>query len=170
MLFDKAKTTLLEAPGKLTGSYTIPSTVTTIGANAFNECYSMTSVTIPSGVTTIQGEACFECMFSSLTIPESATSIGYAAFVSCANPTSVTIPSGVSTISDQMFMSCIKLATITVEATTPPTFAGTITIGSSGNPFDTAVTGFAIKVPSAELSAYEAASGWSTLSSYLAEY
>jgi hypothetical protein len=52
VLFDKNKTTLISAPSSLTGSYTIPGTVTSIAGAAFY--YSkLTSITIPSSVTSI---------------------------------------------------------------------------------------------------------------------
>jgi hypothetical protein len=43
VLFDKAQETLLEFPGGLGGSYTIPNGVTSIGAGAFELCTNLTS-------------------------------------------------------------------------------------------------------------------------------
>lgn len=40
---------------------TIPSTVTTIGANAFNNCRGLTSIVIPASVTSIQDNAFYGC-------------------------------------------------------------------------------------------------------------
>ena len=58
VLFNKNKTTLLIYPnGKTASSYTIPSSVTTIGEDAFRMCKSLTSVTIPRRVTTIEHDA-----------------------------------------------------------------------------------------------------------------
>jgi TolA-binding protein len=54
VLFNKNKTVLLEYPiGKQNTSYTIPSSVTEIGNNAFAGCTNLTSVTIPDSVTSI---------------------------------------------------------------------------------------------------------------------
>ena len=67
------------------GSAVIPSTVTysgktysvtSIGSDAFSDCYGLTSVTIPNSVT----------------------SIGQSAFVRCSGLTSVTIPNSVTII------------------------------------------------------------------------
>ena len=51
VLFDKKQTTLLEYPGGLVGSYTIPDSVTNIGDYAFSACPYLSSVTIAEGVT-----------------------------------------------------------------------------------------------------------------------
>jgi hypothetical protein len=59
VLFDKAQTTLVEAPGAI-ASYVIPASVTTIGKAAFAECAVLTSISIPSTVTSI-GAFAFNC-------------------------------------------------------------------------------------------------------------
>ena len=60
VLFNKDKTILVEAPGTIV-SYTIPDSVTTIGEEAFSDCYSLTAVTIPDSVTTIGDDAFSWC-------------------------------------------------------------------------------------------------------------
>jgi hypothetical protein len=57
-LFNKDKTTLVLYPEGKSGDYTIPSSVTTIGEGAFNNCDGLTGVTIPSSVASI-GEGGF---------------------------------------------------------------------------------------------------------------
>jgi hypothetical protein len=61
VLFDEAQDTLIQYPGGLSGSYTIPSTVTTIAQFAFYDCALLTSVTIPSSVTSIGTDAFYGC-------------------------------------------------------------------------------------------------------------
>jgi len=68
ILYNKAKTILIQTPAGKTGSVTIPNSVTSIGAGAFMGCTGLTSVTIP----------------------DSVTSIGQQAFVGCTSLTSVT--------------------------------------------------------------------------------
>ena len=61
VLFDHSQATLLECPPGLVGSYTVPSSVTTIGEDGFAECYFLTDITIPSSVTSIGLWAFFDC-------------------------------------------------------------------------------------------------------------
>lgn len=60
VLFNKNKTILYACPDSKVGSYSIPSTVTTIGVCAFYFCSGLTSLTIPSSVSSI-GESAFTC-------------------------------------------------------------------------------------------------------------
>ena len=65
-------------------SITIPTSVTSIGGSAFNNCTGLTSVTIPTSVTSIGVYAFQYCIgLSSVTIPTSVTSIGTYAFQGC---------------------------------------------------------------------------------------
>ena len=93
VLFDKNIRTIISYPaGKTAKTYTIPSSVTSIGFLAFSVCRSLTSVTIPSSVTSIGGYAFGFCSsLTSITIPSSVTAIGYYAFYECNSLTSVTL-------------------------------------------------------------------------------
>lgn len=119
---------------------TIPNTVTSIGANAFDQRKGLTSITIPSSVTSIGQYAFNNTSLASITIPNSVTSIGNYAFQNCkymtqvtfssgssaltlgngvfygTNLASVTIPSRVSSIGTNCFDSCKSLATVTISA------------------------------------------------------
>jgi len=58
VLFNKALTTLIQYPaGKSNTSYIIPSTVTSIGDNAFDQIVALLSVTIPNSISSIGTEA-----------------------------------------------------------------------------------------------------------------
>ena len=62
ILFNKDKTTLICYPaGKPETDYTIPSSVTVIGVNAFSDCTTLTSITLPASVTTLEKFAFFNC-------------------------------------------------------------------------------------------------------------
>ena len=71
--------------------------VTSIVDDAFEGCWSLTSIEIPSSVT----------------------SIGYQAFYECTSLTSIEIPSSVTSIGDWAFEGCTSL-TIYCEAESKP--------------------------------------------------
>ena len=115
VLINKKEKKLLYAPPSLSGNYTIPDSVTSIGECAFWRCSSLTSITIPDSVTSI-GDSAFEgCSnLTSITIPDSVTSIGDRAFLSCKNLTNITIPSGVKSIGGGAFSFCSNLTSVTI--------------------------------------------------------
>ena len=96
-------------------SITIPNSVTTIGDDAFENCYSLKSITIPDSVTTI-GEYAFRSCDSliSITIPNSVTTIGGFAFGNCNSLKSITIPDSVISIGAYAFYDCDSLTSITI--------------------------------------------------------
>ena len=102
-------------PGTITG---LP--VTSIGANAFADLTSLTSVTIPNGVTNIGGAAFLQCHnLTTVTIPDGVSSIGDTAFEYCTSLTGVTIPASVASIGIFTFSDCSSLTGITVDALNP---------------------------------------------------
>ena len=162
-------------------SITIPNSVTSIDRSAFNVCSSLTSIKIPDNITRIEDSTFAYCSsLTSITIPSSVTSIGKSAFYDCSSLTSVnfgensqltsignsafdgcssltsiTIPEGVTSIGSGAFRDCSNLASITVNAITPPTLGSNAIPSSETN----------IYVPEDSVSAYQAASGWSSYSS-----
>ena len=96
-------------------SYTIPSSVTSIGDGAFKDCRSLTSVTIPDSVTSIGAHAFLDCRsLTSVTIGNGVTSIGSGAFRDCRSLTSVTIPDSVTSIEVSAFAMCCSFVSIMI--------------------------------------------------------
>jgi len=75
-------------------SVTIPSSVTSIGAHAFNGCTTLTSVNIPTGVTSIGNNAFCLTGLTSVNIPASVTSIGSNVFFICSNLITIIVDAG----------------------------------------------------------------------------
>jgi hypothetical protein len=88
-----------------------------IGAQAFKNCISLTSITLPSSLTFINDYAFEFCnVLASITLPPSVTTIGKGAFKDCSVLTAFTIPSLVTSISDETFKNCSGiLNTITIS-------------------------------------------------------
>jgi PKD repeat protein len=104
------------AGGVLT-SVTIPNSVTSIGAEAFDSCYDLASVTLGNSVTNLGNDAFSFCSgLGSVTIGNSLASIGSDAFYACGRLTNVTIGSGVTSIGEGAFQQCDILGSATIPA------------------------------------------------------
>ncbi len=91
--------------------------VTSIGYKAFFNCTGLTgSLSIPNSVTSVKGDAFSSCFsLTSITIPNSVTSIGNSAFCNCSGLTSITIPNSVTNIGKSPFNGCDGLTSIKVD-------------------------------------------------------
>lgn len=87
VLFDKEKTTLHICPTQINiESYTIPDSVTSIKAYAFNNCKKLKNIVVGDGVKTIGQWAFYDCTgLTDITIPVSVTKIDKGAFSGCNN-------------------------------------------------------------------------------------
>ena len=154
--------------------------VTSIGSEAFKNCTNLTSITIPDGVTSIGDYAFYGCDslisatigdsvmsigkyafcnctgLTDITIPNNVTSIDWGAFSGCTSLTSITIPDSVTSIGNSAFYYCTKLTEIDFSACTDiPTL-------ESSDAFSYTSSSLVIKVPSALIDEWKAATNWAT--------
>lgn len=173
-------TTLISLIDRTATSFEIPEGTTSIGVYAFANCSSLASIIIPDGVTLI-GEGAFVLCTSltSITIPDSVTSIGDSAFSDCTGITSVTIGNSVTSIGEYAFYGCVGLTSITIpdSVTSIGNFAfedctklteidfsthTTVLTLTSTTAFNNTSASLVIKVPSALLDEWKAATNWAT--------
>jgi hypothetical protein len=96
----------------------MPTTISSIGNNAFARCYKLESINIPSGVTTIEYGAFAECSsLTQLSLPTSLISIESRAFYECYKLESINLPNGITDIKDWTFGYCSSLSSIMISNT-----------------------------------------------------
>ena len=153
----------------------IPSSVTTIEADAFNGC-GFFAGPIPTNVTSIGPDAFAGTNWlqnqadgivyinnmvytykgtmpasSSLTVADGTTRIINGAFKNQENLVAITLPSTLTAVESYAFSGCNNLASVTVNATTPPT--------CPADAFSNAANA-TLNVPSGTMVTYKAATGW----------
>ena len=94
----------------------IPEGVTNIGSDVFYGCEGITTVSFPSTLETIGDNAFAQSGLTSVVVPQGLTTINDGAFMNCANLTSVTIPEGVETIGGSAFIHT-GLTSLTLPST-----------------------------------------------------
>lgn len=91
----------------------IPSSVTSIGEEAFYYCKGLTSIEIPSMVKSIGPRAFSKCdNLTSVKMLGSINTIGDGAFRECKNLTEITMSESVKEIGGYAFLGCAKLKSI----------------------------------------------------------
>ena len=117
VLFNKDKSRIISFRNRNVESYVIPSSVTSIGVRAFNNCNSLSEIVIPASVTSIGDFAFCSCSsLSEIVIPSSVTSIGDSVFSGCSSLSEIVIPSSVTSIGDSAFHDCSSLSEIVIPS------------------------------------------------------
>lgn len=99
--------------GKDIVSLELPSTLKSIGANAFCECENLEKIIIPEGVTSIGKTAFSYCIaLKDITFPASVTTMGHAVCKDNRSLREVTIKSDISSIPNEMFAGCASLENV----------------------------------------------------------
>ena len=113
-LYSKSGAILIQyAIGKASNSFTVPSSVTSIGSSAFRGCTSLESITIGDSVESIGKWAFGNCSsLTSVVIPNSVTSIGFNAFEGCTSLTSIVLPNSLESIGTSAFYNCTSLTKV----------------------------------------------------------
>ena len=110
VVYSKDMTTLVLCPRGRVTPCTIPNGVTTIAADAFLSCRSLTGITIPKSVTTIEECAFMHCnSLTSLQIPDSVTSIGKYALHNCHSLTSLSLSDSLTELPSLSLSNCEAL-------------------------------------------------------------
>jgi len=100
---------------------TIPSTVTNIGDNAFSNGWKVVDVTIPLHTSFIGWMAFAGCdKMKHLTILSKSATISAHAFHNCRGLENVTMPNGVSSIESSAFNNCEKISSLIYLGTKNP--------------------------------------------------
>lgn len=94
---------------------TLPSTLQSIGDNAFSALDFTGPLTFPNTVQSIGDYAFYSCDFTgSLTLPNSLSSIGRRAFMSCGFTGSLTLPDSLQSIGESVFSGCSFTGSLTL--------------------------------------------------------
>ena len=109
-------------------SLSLPSSLTSIGSYAFQNCSGLSSLSLPSGLATIDSYAFQNCKgITTLTIPPSVKTIGESAFRDCNSLSYLNMGNGITTIGSHAFRSTYLVSVRIPESVTSVgqyTFAG----------------------------------------------
>ena len=165
----------------LTGTLTLPNSLTTIGEQAFYNCYGLEGIVMGNSVETIGSEAFRNCggLRGELTLPETLESVGINAFASCDELTTVNynainctemgnaqspvfydcasiqhinIGENVESMPNYAFKRCSTVTDMTVAAVVPPTI--------QASTFGTVSRAIPVNVPFGSGDDYRSAQYW----------
>lgn len=126
---------------------------------SFNELQYFTGLTNLGELPNDDGQFSGAEQLAEIILPPNLINLGGCTFDGCFVLASIIIPNSVTSIGNGAFYDCTGLTSITVEAITPPT------LGTDAFLNDTNLTH--IYVPSASVSAYQAATNWSSYASII---
>lgn len=119
-IIEDGAVTIIGCDKSASGYIAIPSTirgykVNKIGANAFSDCYDITSIDMPDSVTTIEDGAFLNCTnMTSIKFSNSLEEIPRRAFFNCGKLKEAYIPDSVKTIGNDAFVYCGSLKVLSL--------------------------------------------------------
>lgn len=119
ILYDKAKTEVIDCVGARVNCVNIAITVKSIRPYAFYSCSKLVGpLNLPNGLETIGECAFYNCksLNGEIVLPDSLTTIEKCAFYGCNNVNSLTISRGLTEIPDDCFQYMYKLNKLTIPS------------------------------------------------------
>lgn len=145
------------------GEYSLPATVTAIGAYAFRDC-SIEKFVFPAGLAKIGECAFYNSKVKEVVLPSTLKLLPTGVFQKCASLKTVRLGDDVELLSDRVFDGC-PLADLYISAPTPPV--------CSPNTFTTTGTDFTktcrLHVPMGKKRFYRANSKWNVFDNIVEE-
>lgn len=132
----------------------------TINGNTVRNCYGLRSVSFPTSITTYfqyQFAYCYSLQSVSFT---NITTLNSYIVQSAHSLSRIDVNPNVTTLPAYTFTTATTVKTYVFHSTTPP-------IMSSSNTFGSIATGTKIYVPDESVSAYKAATNWTTVANYI---
>ena len=158
VLFNADITEILWFPLGKTGSFTLPSTITSIGENAFYGT-SITTLEIPESVTNISRGAFAGSALTEISLPDNLTNVAEGMFQNCRTLTTVHLGRSTDFIGNYAFDGT-ALTDLYVAATEPPYASAQ----AFANKSSTITTGCTLHVPAGCRTIYCSHSKWKTFS------
>ena len=139
---------------KMQGTLRMPSTMKTIGENAFIDC-AISHLELNEGLEIVNVLSFAYCrnMLDTLRIPSTVTQIRARAFQECSQLTALILPANLQGIQDDAFAGCYSLDYIECLAVNPPEITGSTFSGVEKN-------NFTLIVPKGSVEAYKNAPHW----------
>ena len=116
VLYNKDKTHLINYPLNKSGNkFEIPTSVISIGKEAFRECTTVNSVVFPPSLLRIENNAFHDCdNLESVIFPQGIQEVQEYAFASCGNLGTLSIPNTLSSIETGTFWGCTQLKSVEI--------------------------------------------------------